>query len=378
MKNRLLLLLLLVLFYGSKVQAQKPGLLARYWNSLVSDTSDISRPQLLVYPTLGFSPETRWQFGLSALYVYYAARDTSNRLSSINPVVFYTLEKQYGLWVDHTLYSKKNRWFMQGRLRFQHFPLYYYGLGPNTPSEHPARVDATQILLRERLLRKIKPNFYAGLHTDFQRHSALTFQAEENQPLEKPTGATGSTNLGVGLGVMLDTRNNVLNARNGVFSELAFLRYDGAWRSDFNYTHLIADARAYLSVNSRDVLAFQLLAQGNIGDIPFNQLALLGNESMMRGYYTGRYRDNNLLAFQTEYRFLPLPLRFTDRLGAAVFASAGSVCEYPEKLSTRDFVWSGGAGLRLLLFPKKDIYTRIDAAFTEEGTGFYIFIGEAF
>jgi len=39
---------------------------------------------------------------------------------------------------------------------------------------------------------------------------------------------------------------------------------------------------------------------------------------------------------------------------------------------------TGGAGLRFLLFPEKDIYTRIDYALTKEGSGFYFFIGEAF
>ena len=35
-------------------------------------------------------------------------------------------------------------------------------------------------------------------------------------------------------------------------------------------------------------------------------------------------------------------------------------------------------GLRFLLFPEKDIYTRLDIAFIQEGRGVYIFIGEAF
>ena len=307
MKHSLLLLFLLLILCTGKLDAQKHSLAARYWNSLVSDTSDISRPQMLVYPTVGYSPETRWQFGLSGLYVYYAKRDTANSLSSINPIAFYTLEKQYGLWVDHNLYTNQNKWFLQGRLRLQHFPLFYYGIGPETRPENPARVDATQLMIRERLLRSVGPNLYAGLHADFQRHSSLVFKADESNPMEKPKGANGSTNLAFGLGIMLDTRNSVLNAREGVFSELAFLRYDDAWGSDFNYTTFISDNRYYTSINSRDVLAFQLRAQVNVGEIPFNQLALLGNENIMRGYYTGRYRDNSLLAFQTEYRFLPLP-----------------------------------------------------------------------
>ena len=33
---------------------------------------------------------------------------------------------------------------------------------------------------------------------------------------------------------------------------------------------------------------------------------------------------------------------------------------------------------RFLVFPEKDIYTRVDVAFTQEGRGIYFFIGEAF
>ena len=49
----------------------------------------------------------------------------------------------------------------------------------------------------------------------------------------------------------------------------------------------------------------------------------MGGEQLMRGYYLGRYRDNNLVAGQVEYRFLPFP--FSKRLGAAAFLGAGTV-----------------------------------------------------
>ena len=50
----------------------------------------------------------------------------------------------------------------------------------------------------------------------------------------------------------------------------------------------------------------------------------------MRGYYLGRYRDNALVAAQTEYRFLPFP--FSKRWGAATFLGVGTVDESPGKI----------------------------------------------
>ena len=134
----------------------------------------------------------------------------------------------------------------------------------------------------------------------------------------------------------------------------------------------------YRPVNKRDVLAAQIFGQFSVGQPPFNQLSLLGGESLMRGYYLGRFRDRNQLAAQVEYRMLPLPFTFTKRLGAAIFGSAGTVFNKFSTLSSRNIVWAGGAGIRFLVFPKKDIYSRLDLAFTKEGTGIYIFIGEAF
>jgi outer membrane translocation and assembly module TamA len=169
-----------------------------------------------------------------------------------------------------------------------------------------------------------------------------------------------------------------LNVREGFFSELAFLRYNGAWGSDYTFTSILSDTRIFKRMNKRDVLAAQVLGQFNTGRIPFNQLALMGGETIMRGYYTGRFRDNNQIASQVEYRFLPLPFGFTKRWGATVFAGTGTVFNNFRTLSVQDWVWSAGGGVRFLLFPKKDIFTRLDVAFTKEGPGLYIFIGEAF
>jgi hypothetical protein len=61
-----------------------------------------------------------------------------------------------------------------------------------------------------------------------------------------------------------------------------------------------------------------------------------------------------------------------------VFAGTGTVFDKTSNISLSNIKLTGGAGLRLLLFPKKDIWTRLDYAVTREGGGFYLLIGEAF
>lgn len=371
-------LILSLLLYANTVNAQ--NFIKRYIDNIVNNKSDLSEPQLIVYPTLAFAPETSWEIGMSGLYVYFANRDTTNRLSEINAFSFFTLENQYGFWLDHAIYSDQNRWFFLGQARIQSFPLFYHGIGIDTPEEYVARVEANQISIKERVLRKLMNSFYIGFEFDIQRLASTDFILADTESMnfELPLGNQGSTSIGLGLGLILDNRHNVLNVRKGIFSELAFLHYDTAWGSTNEFTSIISDTRLYRPVGNNNVLAFQLLGQFKSGDVPFNQLALMGGESIMRGYYLGRYRDRNQLASQIEYRILPLPFNFTDRIGMAVFAGAGSVFNEFDHLNTSNFVFSGGVGLRFLLFPKKDIWTRLDFALTEEGTGFYLFIGESF
>lgn len=376
--KQFLLLIFFVCIANLPAYTQHPRLIARYWNRLVNDTSDITKPQFLSYPTVAFAPETSWEFGLSSVYVFYAKRDTTNRLSEINGFTFFTLENQYGLWFDHALYSNNNTWFSLGRLRFQSFPLLYFGIGPESSKEPTAQVNANLIQIKERALRKIYRSIYAGLEVDYQRMSAVQFVPHTTEPIAYPRGSDGSANVGLGTGILYDNRHNILNVRKGFFSELAVLHYDRQWGSDFSFTTFISDTRIYRSINKRDVFAAQLFGQFNVGETPFNQLALLGGESIMRGYYMGRYRDNNQVATQVEYRMLPLPLGFTKRWGVTFFAGTGTVFNSFHTFTVRDFVWSAGSGLRFLIFPEKDIFTRLDVAFTREGTGIYIFIGEAF
>lgn len=367
----------MLLFCGSGT-AYSQGFVKKYINSLINDSSDIRNPQFLVYPTLAYSPETSWEIGLSSLYVYYSKRDSTNRLSEISGFTFFTLENQYGLWFDHALYSNESKWFFLGRLRFQSFPLKYYGIGMDSSPDYLALVEANQILIKERVLRKVRDNLFVGVELDFQRLGSVNFlTAPETSDFELPIGSEGSTNFGVGAGIVYDERHNVLNVRNGFFSELGSLKYFNGI-SDYEFNMVISDTRIYRPVGKHNVFAAQILGQFNTGNIPFNQMALMGGDSMMRGYYSGRFRDNNQLATQIEMRFLPLPLSFSKRIGAAAFAGAATVFPDFSNLNLEKIAWSAGAGLRFLLFPKKDIYTRLDCALTAEGSGFYIFIGEAF
>jgi len=376
MKN---LLLIALLFSSSFLQAQSSksdGLIRGYLNRVMNDTSDPAKPKLINYPTIAYSPETSWELGVSSLYIYSANQDLKNRLSEVKAFTFYTLENQYGIWLDHALYSDQNTWFFYGKARYQSFPLLYYGIGSDSPAEHTARIDGQYTLLKERFLREVVPSLYVGLELDYQRLAGVAYRDTVIGTQLPEVGANGSTNIGFGLGILYDNIHNALNPREGLYSEWAFLNYRPTFGSDYAMTSYIIDNRIYHPLQENTVLAAQLFGQFTTGDAPFNMLALMGGESLMRGYYLGRYRDKNLVAGQIEYRILPF--KGSKKWGASAFLATGQVFSDESPFEFGKFLPTAGAGVRYLIFPEKDIYTRIDVAFTQEGPGFYFFIGEAF
>ncbi|GHE49142.1 BamA/TamA family outer membrane protein [Sphingobacterium griseoflavum] len=370
---------IVLLFCNNSINAQslKNGWVWRYINSVLHDTTAAEQSTLTIYPTFASAPETGVELGASILKLSYAKGDTLNRLSELQAFTFFTFKGQYGLVLDNAVYGDQDEWFFLGETKIQQFPLSYYGIGPATGADHPARVDAFQVLFKQRVLRKIRNNLFAGPEVDYQLLSGVKFEQPANaSPYPIPTGGEGTKNLGIGAGMVYDNRHNVLNVREGLFGELAYLKTFRGFLSDHSFGTVNMEVRSFHPLGKNKVLAWQLRGQFVHGDVPFNQLALLGGDRLMRGYYLGRYRDRNLLAAQAEYRILPFA--FSKRLGAAAFASAGAVSPTWSGFQARHLRVAGGMGIRYLLFPKKDIYLRFDVGFTKEGANFYIFNGEAF
>lgn len=368
-----------LLVYGllvSPVWAQ--GQVVRFVKKVLNDTSSAATSKLLVFPTLGFSPETSLEVGIRTFSLFYAKGDTVvNRLSEINLNTFVTLKGQFGALLENAVYTNQNTYFFLGRARYQQFPLLYYGIGPTTSKANPVLVNSVYFQIRQRILRKIKNNWYAGIEADFQSIRRVGFESEETPNFELPVGGRGSETTGLGLALVYDDRKNVLNVRDGHFLETGILWYQPGLGSDFKYRSLVLDGRLYRPLGRPNrVLAMQIAGTFMTGEVPFNNLGLIGGESLMRGYYLGRYRDKNVLATQAEIRWLPFG--FSKRWGGTLFAALGTVAPSVASVQLSHVRWAAGGGVRFLFFQKKDVFLRADLGVTREGTGFYISLGEAF
>lgn len=91
----------------------------------------------------------------------------------------------------------------------------------------------------------------------------------------------------------------------------------------------------------------------------------------MRGYYAGRYIDNNMVSVQAELR-----QHLFSRFGAVVWAGVGNVFSSFGHFRSRDLLPNFGVGLRVEL--KHNVNGRIDFGFGRGQKGFVFAIGEAF
>ena len=348
----------------------------RFIYQTLNDTSSAASSRILIFPTLGYAPETSLEIGLRVFALYYAKDDTVvNRLSEIGLYGFVTLRGQFGALLDNAVYSDQNAYYLLGRVRYQQFPLLFYGIGPDSKPGNPALVNSNYVQIRQRALRKVIGNLYAGVEIEFQNLGGVSFE-KVDAGFELPVGGQGSTTLELGGALVYDDRRNVLNVRKGVFFEAAALR-NLPLGNDFRFERILFDGRIYRLLGRRNrVLAFQATGAFMQGNVPFNNLALLGGEGTMRGYYAGRYRDKNMLAAQAELRWLPFG--FSKRWGGTLFGGLGTVAPTFRQLRLDQVRWAVGGGARFLFFQKKDVYFRADLGFTWEGTGLYFSLGEAF
>ncbi len=121
------------------------------------------------------------------------------------------------------------------------------------------------------------------------------------------------------------------------------------------------------------MVAFQGYGFLTVGDVPFNELAQMGGDMIMRGYFQGSYRDKNLLAFQSEYR-----LQVLKRWGIVGFAGAGGISNAMGDFELKNVMPSYGGGLRFKINRKENVNLRMDYGFGNGQQNIYFFIAEAF
>jgi hypothetical protein len=322
-------------------------------------------------PYVFYTPETSVSAG-AILMVVSAAADPDQRENVYRGGGFLSLNGQAEAFGGMEYYTPGNLLRLNVDGYVARYPNKFFGIGPEAGREEDyvpfeCALDGTAGF-------SLAPGLYLGPRL---RLFGSWMQERASDGVLLSGGVAGSNGAGLvgpGLRLTWDTRDSSVAPRNGLYADLtgswSFVTFGAA-----SYPSVVVDTRAFLSplAGSGIVLAGQLYGAWAGNTPPFQELPRLGGDTLLRGYYAGRYRDNALVAAQAEIR-IPVWWRF----GVALFTGAGFVAGDPRSFRLDQARLSGGAGLRFVLDEHSGASLRADVAWSPDGMDFYFNIGEAF
>jgi outer membrane protein assembly factor BamA len=341
--------------------------------TFVSDTTKAKSVSIIALPAVIRSPETMWGFGAASTVTFRMRKSSAfTRTSSFQVVGLYTTRKQEILGLDGNMFFPKDNYIFRLHSSYTYFPDKFWGLGNRTYSRQPVPFTYEQFYIFPQLLRRVYKHLYLGVSLEYQHIFRFKFDKNTFYDYPQVLGLQGGIVPGAGGLLTWDSRNNAFSPTKGDFLEFSFTDFQNEL-DIYNYLNYIIDFRKYIETTPGQVLAFQLYANLNKGTVPILSLAAMGGSTIMRGYYSGRFRDNNLAACQIEYR-----MHIWKRIGVVGFIGAGQVARQVSSFSINQFKCAGGGGIRFALKPDEKLNLRIDYGVAKYSQGFYLTVSEAF
>ncbi|RNL55073.1 BamA/TamA family outer membrane protein [Pedobacter jejuensis] len=350
---------------------------------MLSNEKDTTRKaSFLPIPSFGYSQETGLEFGVGAIYSYYTDRiDTITRSSNFSLNATYSTKKTYNISLKGDAWSPGNKYHFIGDVRFKRMPFNFYGLGNNTQKTDEDKLVMNQIKALFDVEKTFLKNAYTGISLGFENYKftdEVSGGIFSNNPavLDRDGGSV----IYAGVSQSYDTRNSNNYPSKGFFGRVTYQFAPHFFGGDnFTGSQIKLDIRNFWPISKKLIVGAQGIyytIQGT--NTPFYLLQQLGNDQIMRGYYGGRYRDENLLASQVELRY-----RFMNRFGIVAFAGVGKVFDN-NNANLKSLKPNFGAGGRYFFDTAKGLSVRVDYGLGEKlanekrQSGFYISLAEAF
>ncbi|WKN33071.1 BamA/TamA family outer membrane protein [Porifericola rhodea] len=330
----------------------------------------------VIAPLLAYSPETSVQLGMGSVILFKTKNALpADRTSSLFFSARYTLNQQITASPTYAIFSRGEKYIQKGKIDFRKFPQLYYGIGNNTAESNEELYGINTLSIEHLTYRNVVDKLYAGVGIRFKRAYNQDFKDRGLLASELPLGSKAYTAAGLNFGLQYDNRNNLMSTSTGMLAEFKYQVHYKALGSDYNYSLTKLDIRSYARpfTERKDILAWQVYAYLSEGEVPFNELAPLGGDMIMRGYYQGRYLHEKLVAAQVEYR-----MQIWKKISAVAFSGVGDVAHQWESFRWKDLKYSLGGGVRYSVLPDESLNVRFDYAFGKDTQNFYINISEAF
>ena len=342
-----------------------------------------------LYPALLPSAEytllTGLAVDLTGSLAFYTGDGRDQNISNIYLASVFTLKQQILAPLQANIWTKGNKYNIVTDWRFEIFPQNTYGLGTLTTEANADSIDFRYLRFYSTLLRNVAKDFYLGLGFDvdyFYNVKDLSHSTPGHPTAFQTYGVPGkSVSSGPTFNILYDGRRNEINPEPGWYANVIYRTNLTFLGSDDNWHSLEIDARHYLHfpARSQNTLAFWNYDIFNFNSAtPYLLLPSTASDTylnMGRGYIGGRFRGNDLVYLEAEYRY---GITSNGLLGGVVFVNAQS---YTEPVTNRfEAVAPGwGAGLRIKLnkFPRTNVC--LDYGFGLHGSqGIFANLGEVF
>jgi len=330
------------------------------------DTVKTKRLKVLPVPAFGYSPETRINGGAVALFTFNLGKDSLTRTSNAKIKFTYTQNKQIVLESEWTCFLKEEKWVTKGEIHYSKYPDLYYGIGYNTPDTNKLRFSSNRINFMSNLLKNVGDKLFAGVILKYYDYRDLSFAS----PLPAYYELKKTATTGIGLALLKDKRDNILTPTQNYY-----FNFNGIYNfSTINYIKFTIDARHYKTWKDKYTLASRFFQEVTLGTPAFYDYAFLGGDKYVRGYYYGRYRDNNFSSIQTELR-----AHIIWRIGLTAFGGLSDIYHNAQDFNIYHTKYNYGFGFRFLVDKSEHTNLRMDYAIGHDGnTGFYVSFGESF
>jgi len=160
------------------------------------------------------------------------------------------------------------------------------------------------------------------------------------------------------------------NPRRGGQYKLVYQRFDDRDLQRYSFNRMDVDVQQYIPLlRDRRVLALRAMASASDADagqeVPFYFQRTLGGPDDLRGFRRFRFRDNNMLLLQAEYRW-----EIFTAVDGAIFYDAGKVAPRREDLNLQDLESDYGIGFRF--GTRNGVFLRVEGAFGSSGGKHFI------
>jgi hypothetical protein len=370
----------------------------------------------LVLPNISSNPANGLLLGVGgSLGWWFGPRETTH-ISGAGFTAAWTTKNQWIFFFKSNAYSKNDKLFMQGDWRYYIYSLPTFGLGTDAPPDS-IQMDPSwswmaasagesgglplaynYLKLHEIISYKIKTNFYGGIGFHLDNYSnieddSLEFNEDGSVKYMTPHyfysdhygfDPEGYSTVGLSANFVFDSRDNLINTYKGMYFNVN-LKQNVTWLgSDKSSTFLFFDARYYKSLSKklpRHVIGGWLWGNFMVaGRAPYLTLQALGDDQRARsgrGYIQGRFRGEQMMYGEIEYRF-PIS-KCTQILGGVVFVNATTASNSYRDVKLFEYVMPGfGIGLRVMINATSRTNLNLEYGWGKKSNGFYFSGAETF